>query len=200
MWSKRKGTTSVRKNIFAEDFDTVKESMFWQDHGYHWLNGNIYRGINGATVVTMGDFNAHLQTFRSNQSWNARERLLQTMLTKLNLCAVDTEAYCVEQTNTYISSCWNSMIDYILIEKQYWSWRNSGKEISFIKVRIAWIKRTTNNIEMYVEELSKLLPADILLEELSETSADNWYSCVASLPSNHWSWSDAATYSIQQEN
>ena len=68
MWSKRKGTTSVRKNIFAEDFDTVKESMFWQDHGYHWLNGNIYRGINGATVVTMGDFNAHLQTFRSNQS------------------------------------------------------------------------------------------------------------------------------------
>ena len=36
---------------------------------------------------------------------------------KLNLRAINTEAYCVGQTNTYTSSCRNSMIDYILFEE-----------------------------------------------------------------------------------
>ena len=39
------------------------------------------------------------------------------MLIKLNLRAINTEAHCVGQTNTYISSCGNSMIDYILLEE-----------------------------------------------------------------------------------
>lgn len=154
---------------------------------------------NGTTVVIMGDFNAHLQVLRSNQSLNARGRLLQAMLTKLNLCAVNTEVNCVGQTNTYISSCGNSMIDYILIEKHLVPsvqrveilaetpdntafhlpvvlhievGETQGKNSTFSKERIAWSKCSTNNIDTYIEELSKYLPADILPEKHFETPAD----------------------------
>ena len=72
---------------------------------------------NSATLIIMGDFNAHLKVYRSTQTLNARAKLLFAMLMKLNLCAVNTEAFCVGQTNTYISSCNVSMIDYIVIEK-----------------------------------------------------------------------------------
>ena len=45
---------------------------------------------NGATVVIMGDFNAHLKVCRSSQTMNARGKLLHAMLMKLNLRAINT--------------------------------------------------------------------------------------------------------------
>ena len=72
---------------------------------------------NGATVAIMEEFNEHLKVCRSSQTMNARGKFLHAMLIKLNLRAINTEAHCVGQTNTYISSCGNSMIDYILLEE-----------------------------------------------------------------------------------
>ena len=106
------------------------------------------------------------------------------MLIKLNLRAINTEAHCVGQTNTYVSSCGNSMIDYILLEEDlvpsvrhveialetpnntafhlpviFHIELNKMNEtlLSCSEQRIAWSKRTTNDIETYIENLANYL-------------------------------------------
>jgi hypothetical protein len=146
----------------------------------------------------MGDFtlHLHLKVYRSTQTLNARGKLLFAMLTKLNLCAVNTEASCVGQTNTYISSCGVSMIDYIVIEKHLTPCINHVEimdetpdntafhlpvflhleldEMNEIllpcfKQQIAWSKCTTNHIEMYNGNLANLLPSEFSPQTLFET-------------------------------
>lgn len=121
------------------------------------------------------------------------------MLIKLNLRAINTEAHCVGQTNTYISSCGNSMIDYILLEEDLVpsvrhveiaaeTPTNTAFHLPVIfhielnkmnetllpcsEQRIAWFKRTTNDIETYIENLANYLAPDCSPQTLFETSGE----------------------------
>ena len=125
--------------------------------------------------------------------------LLHAMLIKLNLRAINTEAYCVEQTKTYISSCRNSMIDYILLEEDLVpSVRhveiaaetpdNTAFHLPVIlhielnrinetllpcsKQRIAWSKCTANDIETCIENVANYLAPGCSPQTLFETSGE----------------------------
>lgn len=143
--------------------------------------------VNGEYVVMMGDFNAHLTVLRSNQTMNARGRLLQGMVSRLKLCALHTSELCTGPINTYVSTCGTSVVDYIIVDnclkplvRQIEVVNEEPDNTAFhlpiaatIKVdnswgenlssnvpdkRIAWSKCTSDNIAMYCETLLELLP------------------------------------------
>ena len=152
---------------------------------------------NGNSVVIMGDFNAHLKVCRSGQTLNSRGKLLQNLLNKLSLCAVNTGTNCEGAMNTYISSSGNSMIDYILVEENMVPCvtrvsvlaetpDNSAFHLPVIlfmelhelhetpkactNERIAWTKCTTDHSAMFIENLVEYLPA--LGKETLETKEE----------------------------
>lgn len=67
-------------------------------------------------------------------------KLLRAMITKLDLCAVNAESYCIGETSTYMSTCGNSLIDYILVERAL---------VTFVQ-RIDILAETPNNTAFHL--------------------------------------------------
>ena len=65
----------------------------------------------------LGDFNAHIEENKVGQKWNKRGTKLQSMCNKLKLVPVNLSPLCDSPQLTYLSRTGNSIIDYIILDK-----------------------------------------------------------------------------------
>ena len=66
-------------------------------------------------LIIMGDFNAHITGERSSRPSNSRGKLVQQLLSNLNLIAVNLKPVCKGPVQTYECSTAVSTIDYICL-------------------------------------------------------------------------------------
>ncbi|CAB4040466.1 Hypothetical predicted protein, partial [Paramuricea clavata] len=72
---------------------------------------------NKTNLILLGDFNAHIEENKVGQKWNKRGTKLQSMFNKLKLVPVNLYPPCDSQQLTYLSRTENSIIDYIILDK-----------------------------------------------------------------------------------
>jgi hypothetical protein len=137
-------------------------------------------------LIMMGDFNAHITGERSRRPSNSRGKLVQQLLNNLNLIAVNLKSICKGPVQTYVCSTAVSTIDYICVPNTLFQsisnaevfdmhpenvthhlpvtvildiMSSSSEKLTNYAppLRIAWKKCTSDNIEMFQNELNKKL-------------------------------------------
>ena len=137
-------------------------------------------------LIIMGDFNAHITGERSSRPSNSRGKLVQQLLSNLNLIAVNLKPVCKGPVETYECSTAVSTIDYICVPNTLFQSISNAEVLDIHPenathhlpvtvtldimssspeqltnyaqtLRIAWKKCTSDNIEMFQNELNRKL-------------------------------------------